>query len=179
MRDPGMAELEAALEQFCDEVLHDVTIPTPEGPRRQVHWRYRGRQFRASVLLHQGRDEFTPNRFARWRVQGQHFDQLPSRPIFEFREGPTAWRLAPNFGLWRWSLVTAGRRGAGGFRDDDPAPGDLAGRPVRPRPGPPSLGAGAAAVPGPPAPEETRRAVALIARGQAGLDEGDVASPWH
>lgn len=147
MDDPALEELKLALARFCDEVLSDVTIPTQGGLLRRVHWLHQGREFRASLLLSpeggalqvRGRPDSRPPR-------SLQFDQLPSRPVFEQRTGGVGWENARNIGMWRWMLRTAGRPS---LDQGDDAPGDLAGRPVRPRPGLPSLGAGAAALPEP------------------------------
>lgn len=173
MRDPGLAELESALVRFCDEVLSDFTFPTREGMRRQVHWRYRGREFRANVLLPHGSEEFSPHRFAQWRMRGQYFDQLSSQPVFEYLEGPFDWQTAPSIRFWHWALTTAGRSDAA-----DDSPGDLTGRPVRPRPGLPSLSAGAVAIPEPLEREDSRYPVALLPRDAAGSDRANRVSRW-
>src|SRR4051794_41934989 len=82
MDDQALAELERALAHFCDEVLSDVTFPTGEGLMRRVHWLYRGREFRASLLLSpEGRPLPAMSR----PMRGPNFDQWPSRPIFERR----------------------------------------------------------------------------------------------
>lgn len=144
MNDPGLTELERALQQSCDDVLSDLTVPTADGLTRRVHWRYRGREFRATILLAPAASLFSLRQYVAWRAGGQHFAQLPSRPVFETQRGPFDWEIALDLGMWRWALRTAGRQRS---EDDDASPGDLAGRPVRPRPGPPSLSASAAALP--------------------------------
>ncbi len=143
MDDPGLAELEITLAQFCDEVLSDLTIPVAGGLERRIHWRYRGREFRATVRPLGEEERISLSQYAAWRAWGQRFEQLPSRPIFESRSDSIGWEVARSVGMWRWALRTAGRRRS---EDDDEPPGDLAGRPVRPRPGLPSLSASAAAI---------------------------------
>jgi hypothetical protein len=112
--------------------------------------------------------------YAQWRRQGQRLDQLPSRPVFEFQTGPFDWLIAPHLGLWRWALTTAGRPDTG-----DESPGNLAGRPVRPRPGLPSLSAGAVATPEPVEREVSYHPVATLSRHAAGDDELGRASRWR
>ena len=144
MGDPGLRELERALRQYCDEILSDLTLSTPDGLERRVHWRYRGREFRATLLLASAPSRFPLRQYVAWRASGQRFAQLPSRPVFETQRGPFDWEIALDLGIWHWALRTAGRRDN---REDDESPGDLAGRPVRPHPGLPSLSASAAAIP--------------------------------
>lgn len=143
MDDPGLAELKRTLRQFCDEVLSDLTVPTADGLTRRVHWRYHGREFRATILLAPAASLFSLRQYVAWRAGGQRFAQLPSRPIFEVQRGPFDWEVALNLGIWRWTLRTAGRQNPD---SGDESPGDLAGRPVRPLPGLPSLSASAAAI---------------------------------
>jgi hypothetical protein len=158
MDDQALAELEFTLARFCDEVLSDVTFPTQEGLMRRVHWLHRGREFRATLLL-SPKDRPLPA-MAR-PMRSLRFDQWPSRPIFEKRSDEESWESALNVGMWHWMLRTAGRTD----RDTgDEAPGDLAGRPVRPQPGLPSLSASAAAVPEPIEDESRRHRVLALAR---------------
>ena len=149
MHDPAAEELELALKRFCDEVLSDITIPTAEGLARRVHWRYRGREFRATVPVLAA---LTDGTYAAWRRHGQHFSYLPSPPTFEAWEAGAGWEDVLSVGIWRWMLRSAGRRRGG----DDERPGGLTGRPVRPLPNPPGLIAGAEAIPD-VAPRETHR----------------------
>jgi hypothetical protein len=176
VRDPGLGELELALAQFCDKIVSDFTFPTREGMRRQVQWRYRGKEFRATVLMPQAGEELSPLRYAQWRVRGRQFDQLPSRPVFEFQEGPFDWRTASNVQIWRWALLPAGHRG---LDDGDELPGDLTGRPVRPRPGLPSLSAGAVAIPEPAEREVPYHPVAALSRRGADDDELGRVPRWR
>jgi hypothetical protein len=171
MRDPGLEELESALARFCDEVLSDITVPTPDGLRRQVRWRYRGQEFRASLLVSGDLSLF---QYARWRRHGERFEHLPSRPVFEFQTGSSDWLIASHVGLWHWALRTAGRRDAG-----DESPGDLAGRPVRPRPGLPSLSAGAVVIPELVEREVSYHPIAALPRRGAGDDELGRAPRWR
>lgn len=145
MNDPGLTELEKALRQYCDEVLSDLTVSTAAGAMRRVHWRYREHEFRATILLLQPDRQFTLGEYRDWRTRGQEFARLPSAPVFEALGDSPEWEAVLNVNMWRWALRTAGRHDRD--RGDDESPGDLAGRPVRPRPGLPSLSASAAAIP--------------------------------
>jgi hypothetical protein len=166
MDDQALAELELALTRFCDEVLSDVTFPTQGGLMRRVHWLHRGREFRATLLLSpEGKPLPAMTRPAR----SLHFDQWPSRPIFEKRRGAASWESAESVGMWRWMLRTAGRMNPD---NGDEAPGDLAGRPVRPRPGLPSLSASAAALPEPVEYESRRHRVLALPSGGWDDDPG-------
>jgi hypothetical protein len=144
MHDPAADELDLALENYCDEILNDITIPTAEGLVRRIHWLYRNREFRATVpVWAENQPVLTPGAYADWRRHGQQFFHLPSHPVFEVRGAGVSWDDVLNVGIWRWLLTTAGRRGG-----DDERPGDVSGSPVRPRPVvPPGLSAGAEAIP--------------------------------
>lgn len=156
MDDQALAELERALAHFCDEVLSDVTFPTQGGLMRRVHWLYRGREFRASLFLSpEGRQLSAMSR----PLRSLTFDQWPSRPIFERRNGAENWKSARHTAMWHWMLRTAGRMNPG---DGDASPGDLAGRPVRPQPGLPSLNASAEALPEPVEYESRRYGVMAL-----------------
>jgi hypothetical protein len=140
MHDPAAEELDLALRRYCDEVISDITLPSPNGMVRHVHWRYRGRHFRASVPEMVALADLT---YANWRRHGYHFAQLPVPATFETRDDGLTWENIANLSYWRWLLTTAGRRRG----SDDERPGGPAGRPVRPLPTPPSLSAGAEAIP--------------------------------
>jgi hypothetical protein len=170
MDDQALAELERALARFCDEVLSDVTIPAQGGLLRRVHWLYREREFRASLLLS---PEGKPLPAMSRPTRDLGFDQWSSRPIFERRSGAERWESAFSVDVWRFMLRTAGRMGPG---DGDVFPGDLAGRPVRPRPGLPSLSASAAAVPEPVEYESRQYGVVALPRG-GWEDEGGLTRP--
>jgi hypothetical protein len=157
MDDQALAELERALARFCDEMLSDVTFPTGEGMIRRAHWLYRGREFRASLLL---------------SPEGRPLPAM-SRPIFERRGGAESWEGAFSVEVWRWMLRTAGRMNPG---EGGGSPGDLAGRPVRPQPGLPSLSASAAAVPELEEYESRRYGVVALSRG-GWEDESGLARP--
>lgn len=145
MGDPGLRELERALRQYCDGMLSDLTFPTAEGLTRLVHWHYQGREFRATVLLLETDHRFSLGEYRAWQARGQEFARLPSAPVFESRRETSDWETLLNVNVWRWALRTAGRSDRD--RGDNPSPGDLTGRPVRPRHGPPTLSASAAAIP--------------------------------
>jgi hypothetical protein len=134
---PELAELDRALAQCCDAVLSDETVLVRELPTRMVYWRYRDREFRVTYRAPGWARPLSPLGYLRWR-RGQSFGTLPTQPEFAWRmAGDPAWRLALDLASWQRAL--AGRGGA--------APDDFAGRAVRPLGGPPTLRAGAEAVP--------------------------------
>jgi hypothetical protein len=134
---PELAELDRALAQCCDAVLSDETFLVREVPRRAVHWRYRDREFRATYLAPGWARPLSPLGYLRWR-RDQSFGTLPTHPEFAWRAlGDPAWHLTLDMASWRRALVSYGGT----------APDDFAGRAVRPLGGPPTLRAGAVAVP--------------------------------
>lgn len=168
MNDPGMSELETALRRYCDEIISDLTLPMSDGLVRHVHWRYRGREFRASVIEQPLEGQLSLDFYRAWRANGQRFAQLPSNPRFESQEDAYTWEVAVDLRMWRWALRTAGRRRPD---SDDESPGDLTGRPVRPKHGPPTLSASAAAIPELPTYESPRHEVVALAErgGRSGM----------
>lgn len=138
MNDPALKELHNALTSYCDEVLNDTMVSTTFGPARQLHWQFRGQEFRVTLTLHAG--NISPLHYLQWRRSGSRWEQLPSHPLFEVRRTDGVWVALP-INHWRRLLRTAGRRRP----NDDSEPGTLTGLPVRPTPGLPSLRAGAAA----------------------------------
>lgn len=166
MDDQALAELERALAHFCDEVLSDVTFSTQGGLMRRVHWLYRGREFRASLLLS---PEGKPLAAMSPSMRNLAFTQWPSRPVFEQRSRTTGWVSAFAVEVWRYMLRAAGRRNPG---DGDGSPGDLAGYPVRPQPGLPSLSASAEALPEPVEYESRRYGVMALPSGERRIIQG-------
>jgi hypothetical protein len=163
MRDPAITELEWALTYCCDELLSSETRLEEGRPILDVAWRFRGGEFRATLTIPPGRAISLPA-YLRWRVLGQQFRLLPSRPAFEWHS-PIGWQRAHTPVQWRRVLGnTASAPGE--------PPYEVAGRPVRPRRSPPALGAGAAAIPERREPDFSHHPAFALRRGRPGDERG-------
>ncbi len=139
MRDPGLAQLEMTLTYYCDTLLDSDVVLEGDDVVLSAHWYYSGGEFRVHLVVPPGQ-RIAPVSWLRWRLGGQQFRHLPSRPTFEWYS-PIGWQQAFTLAQWRRVLDATGGTAPGG------AHGEFGSRPVRPRFGPPALDAGAAAVP--------------------------------